>query len=287
MGEFLSRRSILAVAGVGITGLRPWSAAAQGNGLLDKLRRDKLVRVGLTNGPPYASVNPDGSVDGVAPTLTRLVMERLGVPKVEGIVGNYGQMIPGLLAGRWDIIAADLAVTKARCEQVVFTDPFTSDHAAFAYIPGFVKDPPRSIKETGTKGVKIGMISGTYMQPAVQAAQSTPNNITFFPDSPTLMEGLAARRVDIAFSGILVLREQRAQRNNSFEIVYPMPDDPLHPSGGAFRPGDTDLIEAFKVEYRKLKASGEAEKVVKGFGFDVFSGHLEMTAEQACRDSPV
>lgn len=279
-----SRRVFVSTLAAGTAGYAvPW-ASAQQPGVLERVRKAGVVRIGITNGPPYSALKPDGSVDGVAPTIVRLVMERLGVPKVEAFVAPYGQLIPGLQAGRWDIIGADLSVTKARCEQVAYADPFTIDHAAFAYLPGEVKDPPRSIKETGQKNVQIGMLAGTYMLPFVQAAQTRPNTITIFPDTAALLEGLYTKRVQIAFSGILILRELKA-KNAAFEIIYPMPDDWINAASAAFRPGDTDLIEAFQAEYRKMKKSGEAEKIITSFGFDVREGYMELTADQACKES--
>ena len=62
----------------------------------------------------------------------------------------------------------------------------------------------------------------------------------------------------------------------------PLPDDFDHGSGPAFRPQDTDLIDAFRTEFRKMKQNGEWREIVKSFGFTTLPIGQDITAEQAC-----
>jgi len=285
MANIWTRRSVLSTMAVGASGFIPAPGFAQGAGLLERLRKAGVAKVGITNGPPYSELKPDGTLDGVAPTITGLIMKRLGVPKLEGVVSTYGALIPGLQAGRWDFISAALTITKVRCEQVAYSDPFLIDSSGFAYVPADLPDVPKSIKEIGEKIDRVGMLTSTAMLPLVQAAVNSgrKGTISQFPDNSALLEALFTKRVQVIFSGILILKEQRTARNNSFEIVYPLPDDFVHGSGPAFRPGDTDLIEAFQTEFRKMKKSGEAQQIIKSFGFTVQGDGEDLTAEQACQ----
>jgi len=286
MSQDWSRRKILGTAaGLG-TALAAGPLRAQsGNGLLERLRKAGSVKIGIANAPPYSSLKPDGTVDGVAPSIVKVVMERLGVPKLEVSTAPYGQMIPGLQAGRWDIIGASMSVSKARCELVRFADPFTIDHNAVAYIPSVLPDPPRSIAETPIKNVTIGVTAGSYVQAFLEAVQTKPGMITVFPDGPSLIEGLMAKRVQTAFTGILALRTLRELKSNAFDIYYPILDDGLHASSSAFRLTDTDLYDAFQVEFRKMRKSGEAAEIVGRFGFDMKPEYLEVDADRACAEA--
>jgi len=260
-------------------------AIAQGQGLLEKLRKQGSAKVGITNDMPYAFLKPDGSVDGVAPTITKLCLERIGIPKFEAIVSTYGELVPGLQAGRWDLIGADMTINKARCEQVLYLDPYTIDSAAFCYIPENVKNPPKTLAEVGKSDLKIGMLRGTYMLPVVKGKGVKEENITIFPDIAGQLDGLVQKRVEIAFAGSTSLKSMRASRNNVYTVVHPIPDDVLHGASGATRLADTDLNEALQIEYRKMKASGEAKKIIESFGWEVLPGHMEMTAKRACEES--
>ena len=44
---------------------------------------------------------------------------------MEGAVATYGELVPGMFAGRWDFVAASLTITKERCGQVLFSDPMS------------------------------------------------------------------------------------------------------------------------------------------------------------------
>src|SRR6516165_413978 len=121
MGELVRRRSAFAAvsAVTAATAFRKVGAQpASGRGLLAKLQAMKTVKVGVANQPPYSALNPDGTLTGAAPDFTKAIMGRLGIPNIEGFIGTYGQLIPGMLAGRWDFVSASLTITQARCEQV-------------------------------------------------------------------------------------------------------------------------------------------------------------------------
>ena len=48
---------------------------------------------------------------------------KLGVKKVDAVLTEWGALIPGLKAGRFDVIAAGMYITPERCKQVAFADP--------------------------------------------------------------------------------------------------------------------------------------------------------------------
>src|SRR5690606_15088518 len=52
--------------------------------------------------------------------IAKAVFKELGVDKVEGHLSDFGQLIPGLQAGKFDVITAGMAVLPERCEQVDF-----------------------------------------------------------------------------------------------------------------------------------------------------------------------
>lgn len=80
----------------------------------------------------------------------------------------------------------------------------------------------------------------------------------------------------------MIARQRLAAKPGSFAHVGPFSDDLIVPLSGAFRSRDTDILQAFQTEFRKMKASGEWEKIVTTFGFDVLPGTKEMTPDKAC-----
>jgi len=130
----VNRRQILtgvaATVALGVVAKPQPARAAAGQGLLARLQAEKKVRVGIANQPPFSALNPDGSLTGAAPTISKAILERLGIPEMEGFIATYGELIPGMLAGRWDFVSASLTITKPRCAQVLFADPLIYDGAA-------------------------------------------------------------------------------------------------------------------------------------------------------------
>src|SRR5258708_7299425 len=106
----LARRHVLAGAAAVAVGAvyRPVLAQTDpgGKGLLARLQAAKKVRVGIANQPPFSSLNPDGSITGGAPSISKIILGRLGITEIEGFIGTYGELIPGMLAGRWDFVSA-------------------------------------------------------------------------------------------------------------------------------------------------------------------------------------
>lgn len=268
----------------GVVGLAfPTAAWAQTDDALARAKSAGSIKVGLANQPPYSGLNPDGTLTGYVPKLVERIMASLGVPKVEGFVASYGELIPGLQAGRWDMIAASFRITKQRCEQVRFADPVTFDGGAIAYVPSQVADAPKSIADIGKAGLSAGILQGSYLIRVAEAQGVEAGKISQFPNNPSLIDGLLAKRVQVVVSTNASLLALQKARGGAFEIVYPLPDDPPVGSAPAFRMQDTTLHEAFQKELRALREKGELDRMSAEFGFAPPPDDLKsITAEEAC-----
>jgi polar amino acid transport system substrate-binding protein len=279
-----SRRNVLGAlataGGAGLITMQP-TAAQTGGGLLEKLRKDKVAKVALAAQPPFSEMLPDGTLTGLGPTVTKIVMEKLGVPKLEGIVVPYGEIIPGLMAGRWDLVAACLSITQVRCKQVLYSDPICFDAVVVAH-PADMASPPKSMAEIGTQGLKVGLINGAYMLPMMRNLTSA-DKISVFPDTAALIDGMLGKRVDVALATYTGFVAVQKQRSTTFKISLPMSDIKSAGSGPAFRPNDMDLFEAFEKEVKAMKQSGEVARINEQFGFQYIREMYDpVTMKEAC-----
>jgi polar amino acid transport system substrate-binding protein len=116
----LTRRALVALAG---------ATALMGSGLtaaettLERVQKQGYIRVGFANEAPYAFATADGKLNGESPSVFRHVMAKLGVKEVDGVLTEWGALIPGLKAGRFDAIVASMYITPKRCKQIVFANP--------------------------------------------------------------------------------------------------------------------------------------------------------------------
>jgi len=261
--------------------LKPCLAFSQTT--LAGLKSAGVVRIGLANQPPYSSVSPDGTVGGLVPAIVRQVMEKLGVPGIEASVASYGQLIPGLQAGRWQMIGAAFRLSKERCAAVLFTDPVVFDGGAMAFVTSEVPNPPADIRSLAAVDGPVGILQGSYLVRLAVSLGVAQDRILQFPDNPALIDGLLAKRVKVAISTDNSLRDLQKQRGG-FEIQYPLADDPPVGSAPAFALGDTELHAAFQQELRAMRASGELDRLAAQFGFSPPPEALKsIGAEEACK----
>ncbi len=276
----VNRRIVLAgMAAPFLTG----NASAQAPATLDNLRKAGVIRVGLVNQPPYSSLNPDGTIGGFVPTLVDRIMKQLGVPRVEAFAASYGELIPGLQAGRWNMIAASLRLTKERCAQVLFTDPVTFDGGALVYVKSKTPNPPANLKSIVATSTSIGVLQGSYLVKLAADLGIAADRISQFPSNPALIDGLQAGRVTIGVSTGAALQQLREQRGG-FDIVYPLAEDPPVGSAPAFSLTDKAFFDAFQGELRAMRKSGELLVMSKKFGFDAPPASLDgISGDQACK----
>src|SRR4051794_38461420 len=124
--------SRLAATALTAIGLTLTAAAASAETTLERVKRTGEIRIGFANEAPFGYQTPDGKLTGEAPEVGKAVLKQLGVTKVEGVLTEFGALIPGLRAGRFDMIAAGMYITPPRCKQVQFSEPSYSIGEAFA-----------------------------------------------------------------------------------------------------------------------------------------------------------
>jgi polar amino acid transport system substrate-binding protein len=281
--KLIPRRAVLTAAGAAAVGFangaRPSFAGA---GLLDKLRADKKVRVGIANQPPYSALNPDGTMTGISPTIVKIIMTRLGVPNIEGYLAGYGQLIPGMEAGRWDFVGACLTITKARCEQVMYADPLVFDADAIVSLKSGPSESPKSIGDLVKLGVTVGVLGGGAEFRQLLSIGVKPDNIRQFPNDMAIVDGLLADRVPFALMSGAPLPLLIKQRNLELKIASPVPDDPPRGAACAFRKEDTDLYDAFQKQLEAMRASGEYQKIANQYGFETLPEYMKLTIQELC-----
>ena len=116
------------------------SAPAAG-GTLEAAKAAGKIRIGYANEAPFAFMDSkEAKVTGESVEIARVVLKRMGINEVEGVLTEFGSLIPGLQAKRFDIIAAGMYVTPERCGQVAFSNPTYGVGQAFLVKQGNPKE---------------------------------------------------------------------------------------------------------------------------------------------------
>jgi polar amino acid transport system substrate-binding protein len=285
MMNLWTRRGVLAAAGAAAF-IRP---AAADDGLLAKLKQQGSIKIGIADDLPWSKLNPDGTLSGIGPSIIKAVVGTLGIPKVEAVVSTYGELVPGLLVGRWDMVGASLTISPERCTQVLFTDPFYrlgEFPRYFGYLPSgdIQKDPPKTYKDAADRFSQIGFTTGDAFLPAMQKAIADTGNkstIVQFNDPQLLVEGLLTKRVPIVVADLQTFEVIEKKRGG---FVYSPADSgrPNAGSGGATRKQDKVFRDAFNEQYRALKKSGDVAKILKDYDFEYDAKFMGLTGDEAC-----
>ncbi|MFF8590713.1 ectoine/hydroxyectoine ABC transporter substrate-binding protein EhuB [Streptomyces sp. NPDC015220] len=284
------RRSLLAgVAALGALGVAGCSRVAtasteKGGDLLDRLRAQGVVRLGIAGEIPFGYIDKDGDLTGEAPELARVIFKRLGVAKVQPVPTEFGSLIPGLNSQQFDVVAAGMYINADRCEQVVFSDP------DYRMLDSFIvrKGNPKGLHDyRDVVAKKARFATGTgyaEIQYAVDAGYRQ-SDILIVPDQVAGLNAVEAGRVDVFAGTALTTREvvKKSSKAEATEPFAPLVDGKPHVDGGgfAFRPTETRLRDAFNAELHKLRKSGELFRILRPFGF-TRDEMTDLTAKELC-----
>lgn len=255
--------SALALApAVGVAS-RAWAA-----GKLDELRARGFARIAIANEPPWTEVKADGKVTGAAPEVARAVLKKLGVPEIVASISEYGAMIPGLQAQRFDLVAAGLFIKPERCQAVIFSEPDLCDAESFAVKKGnpLGIETYEDIAKSPT--AKVGAPGGGTEERLALTAGVPRDRVIVVPDAQSGVKMLQDGRIDVYALPVLSISSLLKKANDpNLEMIAPVKGTPVYCAGAAFRKQDADLRDAYDVALAELKKSGEFAKIVEPFGF--------------------
>lgn len=245
------------------------SFAARAESTLARVQRTGEIRIGYANEAPFAYTLPDGRVTGESPEIARIVFKRMGIKKVHAVLTEWGGLIPGLKAGRFDVIAAGMYVTPERAQQVLFTDP----HYQIADTLLVAKGNPRklhSYADIANKKLKLAVMAGTVEYGYARAAGIPDSRILQVPTTTAQLQAVRSRRAQAAVGTQLTMKNLAAKAPDRVEAIADFTDDPAHIGYGAlaFRQSDRDLRDAVNVALKNWLGSEEHLQTVAPFGFD-------------------
>jgi polar amino acid transport system substrate-binding protein len=277
----LTRRVVASMIGAGAL-LASGMAAAETT--LERIQKQGYIRVGFANEAPYAFATPDGKLSGESPTVFRHVMKQLGVNEVDGVLTEWGALIPGLKAGRFDAIVASMYITPKRCEQVLFANPTYGIGEAFVVKTGN-PDGITNYDDAVKKNLKIALVAGTAeIEHGRLAGMKRSQEVTVPNFAASVATVKAGRASAAAFTSLtakdLASKDEGIERAEPFTFEHKGKKYKGEGSFG-FRLADTSLRDAVNAELTKFLGTPEHLTMVTAFGFDA-SNMPEKTAAQHC-----
>ena len=266
-------------------------AAALLSGSLAQAKDWKTVVIGMEGAyEPYNLTDPSGKIVGFEPDLVMDLCKRMHV-ECKIIAQDWDGMIPGLQAGKFDVIMDGMSITDERKKSIDFTNAYSAMPAAFAAakasdfakladagkVFNFTKDPKAADAALGTirallKGKTVGVqVSTTHATFADKHLKDVATGKEYKTTDDRDLD-LKAGRIDIVLDDLTALKAMLEKDDaKDFALVGPEFDggDFGVGSGMGIRQSDKDLTEKFNKALAEAFADGSVKKYsMQWFKFD-------------------
>lgn len=282
---FTRRHLLHRTAGLAAVSTLSFTAPAFAETALERAKAQGFIRIGFANEAPFGYATPDGKLTGEAPEVARAVLAKMGIAQVDGVLTEFGSLIPGLKAGRFDIIAAGMFINPKRCNEIAFSEPSYGIGQAMLVKKG----NPKAIKDYSTfkdnSALKLAVMAGAVEVGYAKEAGVGQDQLVILPDQSSLVAAVQSDRADGAALTALSVADM-AKKGEGVESTTPFGEvagKSVKGHGGfGFRKEDTDLYEAFNKELKAFLGTPEHLALVTpiGFGKDYLPNK---TMEQLCK----
>lgn len=283
---FTRRRLLQRTAGLALAASTlSFASTAFAETALERIKAQGFIRIGFANEAPFGFATPDGKLTGEAPEVAKAVLAKMGITQVDGVLTEFGSLIPGLKAGRFDIIAAGMFINPKRCNEIAFSEPSYGIGQAMLVKTG----NPKGIKDFSSfkdsSALKLAVMAGAVEVGYAKDAGVTQEQLVILPDQSSLVAAVTSERADGAALTALSIADM-AKKSEGVESTTPFGEvagKSVKGHGGfGFRKEDTDLYEAFNKELKAFLGTPEHLALVTplGFGKDYLPNK---TMEQLCK----
>ncbi|KZO59111.1 ectoine/hydroxyectoine ABC transporter substrate-binding protein EhuB [Dietzia cinnamea] len=256
------------VAGLALTGCTSTNTDDDSS-LLQTLQERGSVTVGFAGEAPYSFME-NGELTGATVALHREIFGNLGIETVEGVNADFGALIPGLQANRFDVVSAGMSILPERCEQAAFSEP------EFNYTTALMVEEGNPMNLTDMQSVADSGARLATMTGAIESDYATELGIDSMQVATPQdgMDAVTSGRADVfALTGISLNWMKNNNPDAPVEVTQSFVAEingvPQVGAGGTvFRTDDKELLDAYNEELAKITSDPEKYLSIVGeFGF--------------------
>lgn len=283
MNRPLLRSALATALTLGCTALLPVQAVT-----LEELQQRGTVRIAVANEIPYGYMDMNGEAKGPGPEVAAALMKALGVERIEWVTTNFGSLIPGLQANRFDMVAAEMAILPERCKQVLYSNPNSS------YGEGLLvaQDNPKDLhtyEDFVDSDHTIAIMAGADQLEIMQALGVEENRMVTLANNADAISAVSTGRAD-AYAATSLTVSELASKSDKVEpaaaFTDPIVDGKAVRSWGgfAFSQDSESLRDAINDQLKSFKNTPEWQDILSRYGFSDtdMSESNEYTTDQLC-----
>lgn len=260
-------------------------APAMAADLLEKAKAGEPVRIGFANEVPWAYPGDDNAPKGFVNAIAMAVLDEMGVTNVEPVVTDWGGLIPGLKANRFDVITGGMYILKSRCENVDFSDPIGVFGDAFIVAKGNPKDL-NTYQDIKSQGAVLVTGAGYNIVEAAKKEGIDDANVMQVPGPTEILAAVRAGRADAGGVTFFTAQNLAAESGGEVDVTDPnaLPKWTLNWVGIAFRQDDDAFREAFNAALAKVLGGDAMMAAVEEYGYTKLQLPGDGTTEYACEN---
>jgi polar amino acid transport system substrate-binding protein len=225
--------------------------------------KDEPLTIGIANEQPFGYQGDDGKATGFAPDVARAVLDKMGYSNYKFEVVEFGQLIGGLQAGQFDLVAAGMYITPERLGQILFSDPDYCISESLAVPKGNPKDIVDYTSFVDNKDLTIAVASGTVEVDYAKAAGIAQDQIKPFAGINQMYAALEAGEVDAVTGTEATVRGQVKSRKGLEAVEGFIEGIEPPPCGGyGFKKDNNAFRDAFNEQLNKLREDGTTKKLI-------------------------
>jgi polar amino acid transport system substrate-binding protein len=227
-------------------------------GTLDDIVKRGELRVAVQSGAaPYAFVDKNGKQTGSMVEFTREMATRMGV-ELKILDFDWDGLIPALLSGKADILAADMTPTLKRALKITFTDPWYYVQPCI-----FTKTdaPYQTLEDVNKSGVTVGVLLGSTGETIAKKALPNAEIKTYKGGGRMIVQALLAGHVDAGVNDDLaVLTVLPDYPPNSVRLLDKRLGTGKDPLAFAVRHESVNLWQWINLFFKTIRADGTYQK---------------------------
>ncbi|WP_292332198.1 transporter substrate-binding domain-containing protein [Mesorhizobium sp.] len=241
------------------------SAAAES--LLERIKNGETIRLGFSNDPPGSYPGENNEPLGFANAITAGILKKMGAAKIESVVTDWGSLVPGLQAGRFDIITAGMWIKPERCRNVLFSEPIGVGQGAMI-VPKGNPQGLHSFQDVLTRGLTLVTGTGYADVKNAQKLGIADDKIMQVAGPPEIVQALKAGRAAVGVLGDNITANIFAQKDPTIEVVDPyIPPGPNEHPAIAFSINEQAAVDAFNAVLKGYIGSEEMMTSVSKYGY--------------------
>ncbi|MFC7374202.1 transporter substrate-binding domain-containing protein [Brachybacterium sp. GCM10030267] len=255
-----------------------------GGDLLKQLQDAGTITVGFAGEAPY-SFEEGGDLQGATVAMHREIFGELGIDTVEGVQTEWSSLIPGLNAGRFDIISAGMSILPERCAEAAFGDP-EFQYTTALMVPDGNPEGLENMQSFVDTDLTVATMSGAVEAGYVESLGLNGLEVGGPQDG---VDAVNSGNAD-AFALTAISLNWLAENSNidvevTDSFVADIDGEKQYGAGATvFRKDDTSLLEAYNEKLAEIVSDPERYLSIVGeYGFT--EGELppeEMTTEMLC-----